>query len=76
MNPNYRRSNNKNDRRSDNNNDSSKKEVLKEDVDEFKEAFVKDKDPKISYTILKEQYFDAPDERLKSKFVCESPYLN
>ena len=72
MNPNHRRNNNGNDRR----NDNSQKEAIKEHVDELKETFVKAKEPKISYTILKEQYFNVADEKLKSMIVCDSSYLN
>ena len=50
----------------DNGSDNSHKEEIKEHVDEFKEAFVIDKDPKSSYTILEEQFFDAPNNTLKS----------
>ena len=56
-NPNYRRSNNRN--------DNSQKEVIKENVDEFKEVFVKANNPEISHIVLEEQYFDAPNGRLK-----------
>ena len=75
-NPNFRRNNNRNDRRNGNGHDNSQKEVVKEHVDEFKEEFVIAKDPKSSYTVLEEQYFDAPNNTLKSQFFCDSSYLN
>ena len=74
--PNNRRNNNINGRRNEDDSDNSQKEAIKEHVDEFKEAFVIAKDLERSYTILEEQYFDAPDKTLKSQIVCDLSYLN
>ena len=72
---NYTR-NNINNKRNDNGSDNSQKEVIKEHDDEFKEVFVIDKDPDNSYTILERQYFDAPNEKLKSHIICDTSYLS
>ena len=72
-NQNYRRNNNKNHRRDNN----RQRDEIKEHVEEFKEVFVKAKEPKISFVIVEEEkLFDAHDDRLKSVIVCDSSYLN
>lgn len=75
-NPNHRRKNNGNDRRNDNGSDNSQKEAIKEHFEEFKEPFVKSYNLESSYIVLEEQYFDAPEGKLKSKFIFDSSYLN
>lgn len=74
-NPKFSRNNKKNVKRNDSNN-NSKKDELREHVEEFKEVFVKEKDPSSSQIVLEEQYFDAHDERLKSTIICDSSCLN
>ena len=74
-NPNFRRKNSTNIKSNDNNN-NSQKDKLKEHGKEFKEVFVKAKDPSSSHLVLEEQYFDAPDEMMKSTIICDSSYLN
>ena len=74
-NHNFRRNNNISFRRNGSSNNSQKDE-LREHVEEFKEVFVKEKDLSSSYVVVVEQYFDAPDNRLKSTVVCDSSYLN
>ena len=49
---------------------------MKEQIEDFKETFVKAKEPRSSHTILEEVYFDALDKTLKSHIVCDSSYLN
>lgn len=63
MNPNYRRNTIINVRRNDSRN-NSKKDELREHVEESKEVFVKAKDPSSSQDILEEQYFDGPNKSL------------
>ena len=64
MNQNYRRNNRRND-------DSLKKE-MKEKTKEFKETFVKAKEPESSHTTLE----DVPNKTMKSLIVCDSSYQN
>ena len=50
---------------------------MKEKVEEFKEIFVKAKEPTSSLVLVEEEKIsDAPDERLKSAIVFDSSYLN
>ena len=65
-----------NDRRNSNESNNSQKEVVKEHVEEFKKAFVKAYNQESSYTILEEQFLDAPDGKLKSQIIYGSTYLN
>ena len=68
-NPNHRRNNNSNDRRNENGGKNSKKVVVKEHVEEFKETFVKASNLESSHTILEEHFFDAHDGNLKSQII-------
>lgn len=74
-NQNFRRNNNINVRRNDSSNNSQKDE-LREHEEEFKEVFVKEKDPSSSHIVLEEQSFDAPYERMNSTIISDSSYLN
>ena len=67
-NHNYKRNN----RRDDN----SLKEEMKEKIGDFKETFVKAKEPRSSHIVLEEVHLDAPDNIVKSLVVCDSSYLN
>ena len=66
---NYRRNNNRK-------NDESPTKEMKEQTKDFKETFVKDKEPRSSIIVLEEVYFDIPEKKIKSHIVCESSYLN
>ena len=48
---------------------------MKEQIEDFKETFVKAKEPRSYNIFLKESYFDASDKTLKSQIVCDSSYL-
>ena len=49
---------------------------MKEKTKDFKETFVKAKEPRSSHTVLEELYFDAPNKTLKSQIVYDSSYMN
>ena len=49
---------------------------MKEHIEDFKETFVKAKEPRSSHTVLEEVHLDAPNKIVKSLVVFESSYLN
>ena len=48
---------------------------MKEQTKDFKETFVKAKEPRSSLTVLEEIYFDTLEKIVKSHIVCDSSYL-
>ena len=67
---------NQNYRRNNKRNDDSLKEEMKEHIADFKETFVKAKEPGISHIVLEEEHLDAPNNTIKSLIVCDSSYQN
>ena len=57
-------------------NNDSLKEEMKEQIEEFKETFVKEKEPESSHTVLEEVHPNVPDKIVKPLIVCDSSYLN
>ena len=49
---------------------------MKEQIEDFKETFVKAKEPESSYTILEEIHHDAPNKIVKSLIVNDSSFWN
>ena len=49
---------------------------MKEQIEDFKETFVKEKELGISHTVMEEVHFDAPNKIVKSLIVCDSLLLN
>ena len=62
-NQNYRRNN----RRSV----DSLREKMKEQIEYFRDTFVKAKEPRSSHTFLEETHHDAPDKTIKSPLVSD-----
>ena len=52
------------------------KEEMKEHIEDFKETFVKAKEPRSYHIVMEEVHFDAPNKIVKSLVVCDSSYLN
>ena len=44
---------------------------MKEKIEDFRETFVKAKEPSNSHTVLEETHHDAPDKIIKSHVVNE-----
>ena len=49
---------------------------MKEQTKDFRDTFVKAKEPKISNIVLEEIHHDAPDKKINSLIVCDSFYQN
>ena len=49
---------------------------MEEQAEDFKETFVKAKEPISSHTILEEVHIDAHEKTIKSHIVCDSSYMN
>ena len=49
---------------------------MKEPTADFKETFMKAKEPRSSLIVLEEVHIDALDQIVKSLIVCDSSYLN
>ena len=49
---------------------------MKEQIEYFKDAFVKAKEPKSSHIVLEEIHHDAPDKTIKSLIICDSSFQN
>ena len=56
--------------------DDSLREEMKDQIEFFRDTFVKAKEPKSSHTVLEEIHHDAPDKTLKSLIVCDSSFQN
>ena len=68
-NQNYRRNNR---RRSV----DSLREEMKEQTEDFRDTFVKAKEPKNYHTIIEEIHHDAPDKIVKSLIISDSSFQN
>ena len=49
----------------------SLKEEMKEKIEDFKETFVKEKEPDNSHTVLEGTHHDAPNKTIKSLVVSD-----
>ena len=49
---------------------------MEEQVEDFKETFVKAKEPGSSLTVLEEVHIDVMEKKIKSHIVCDSSYPN
>ena len=67
---------NQNYRRNNKRNDENLREEMKEQSKDFKDTFVKAKEPKSSHIVLEEIHHDAPNKTIKSLIVCDSSYQN
>ena len=47
---------------------------MKEQIEDFRDKFVKAKQPKISRIVWEEVHIDALDKAIKSLIVCDSSY--
>ena len=52
------------------------REEMKEKIEDFRETFVKAKEPKSSHIVLEEIHHDAPDKKVKSLIICDSSFQN
>ena len=67
---------NQNYRRNNRGNVDYLKEEMKEQIEDFKDTFVKTKEPESSHIVLEEVHLDAPDKTIKSLIVCDSSCQN
>ena len=51
-------------------------EEMKEQKKDFRDTFVKAKEPKIYHIVLEEINHDAPNKTIKSLIICDSSYQN
>ena len=49
---------------------------MKEQIEDFRETFVKEKEPRSSHTILEGTHHDAHDKTIKSLFVSDFSFQN
>ena len=47
---------------------------MKEKIEDFRDTFVKAKEPESSHIVLEEIHHDAPDKTIKSLIVCDSSF--
>ena len=47
---------------------------MKEQIEDFREAFFKAKEPESSHTVLEEIHHDTSDKTIKSLIVCDSSF--
>ena len=52
----------------------SLREEMKEQIEDFRDTFVKAKEPKSSHIVLEEIHHDAPNKTIKSLIVCDCSY--
>ena len=49
---------------------------MKEQIEDFRETFVKAKEPESSHIVLEEIHHDAPDKIVKSLIISDSSFQN
>lgn len=65
---------NQNYRRNNKRSDDSLREEMKEQIEDFRDTFVKANEPESFHIVLEEIHHDALDKRIKSLIVCDSSY--
>ena len=67
---------NQNYRRNNRRTDECLKEEMKEQTKDFRDTFVKAKEPKSSHIVIEEKHHDAPNKIIKSLIIFDSSYKN
>ena len=67
---------NKNSKRNRRRSVDSSREEMKEQTEDFRETFVKAKEPRTSHIVLEGTHHDAPDKTIKSLIVSDFSFQN